>query len=280
VPLKAEILGRAGPRQLATGGRPLRYWPLACLVTLSGPSPSTAAGAPLGGALEPKELLDRFLAGSNRQRQREWPQLQQLGPKLFDPLWQLLSSLERQASNGSIGLLLQWLAQDPQQLQLLESRWPGGWLPNPGPGIPAYGELQKALLLGQFEEADRLTSAFLRQLAGTAAEQRGYVYYSEVAAIPRLDLSHLDDLWWFYSGGRYGFRVQRRLLEQCGGRWEELWGRLGWKAAGIWTRYPRSFNWSLEAPEGHLPLVNQLRGVRLLDALLKHPAIDRPTADR
>ena len=26
----------------------------------------------------------------------------------------------------------------------------------------------------------------------------------------------------------------------------------------------------MEAPEGHMPLVNQLRGVRLMDALLQH----------
>ena len=43
----------------------------------------------------------------------------------------------------------------------------------------------------------------------------------------------------------------------------------------MWTRYPGSFTWSLEAPEGHLPLVNQLRGVRLMDALLSHPALQR-----
>ena len=33
--------------------------------------------------------------------------------------------------------------------------------------------------------------------------------------------------------------------------------------------------WSLEAPEGHMPLVNQLRGVRLMDALLNHPALQQ-----
>jgi hypothetical protein len=29
----------------------------------------------------------------------------------------------------------------------------------------------------------------------------------------------------------------------------------------------------MDAPEGHMPLVNQLRGVRLMDALLNHPAL-------
>jgi hypothetical protein len=50
---------------------------------------------------------------------------------------------------------------------------------------------------------------------------------------------------------------------------------LGWKDGGLWTRYPGSFQWSIDAPEGHMPLVNQLRGVRLMDALLRHPALQQ-----
>ena len=49
--------------------------------------------------------------------------------------------------------------------------------------------------------------------------------------------------------------------------------RIGWKSDGVWTRYPGAFNWSIEAPEGHMPLINQLRGVRLMDSLLNHPAL-------
>ena len=67
--------------------------------------------------------------------------------------------------------------------------------------------------------------------------------------------------------------VQLRLLRSCGDRWDLLWPKLGWKLSGTWTRYPGSFTWSLAAPEGHLPLVNQLRGVRLMDALLSHPGL-------
>ena len=67
--------------------------------------------------------------------------------------------------------------------------------------------------------------------------------------------------------------MQGRLLRLCDNRWEALWPRLGWKRDGLWTRYPAAFTWSLEAPEGHMPLVNQLRGVRLMDALLQHPAV-------
>jgi hypothetical protein len=88
-----------------------------------------------------------------------------------------------------------------------------------------------------------------------------------------VDLESLDRLWLCYSRGRFGFSVQGRLLRACDGRWESLWRRLGWKQEGVWTRYPSAFTWSLEAPDGHMPLINQLRGVRLMDALLRHPAI-------
>ena len=61
------------------------------------------------------------------------------------------------------------------------------------------------------------------------------------------------------------------LLDSLGGSYEKLWPRIGWKTDGVWTRYPKAFTWSLDAPEGHMPLVNQLRGVRLMDAYLNHP---------
>ena len=105
--------------------------------------------------------------------------------------------------------------------------------------------------------------------------EQGEPRRTEVARFPDADLESLDRLWLVYSRGRYGFSVQGRLLAACGGQWERLWPRLGWKREGLWTRYPAAFTWSQEAPEGHLPLVNQLRGVRLMDALLQHPALAR-----
>lgn len=138
--------------------------------------------------------------------------------------------------------------------------------------------LQDALATQAFEEADRITSTLLRQLAGSEAERRGYVYYSEVPAMSGIDLQSLDRLWVVYSQGRFGFSIQARLLKACQGRWEQLWPKLGWKKGGVWTRYPGSFQWTLDAPEGHMPLINQLRGVRLMDALLSHPALRERSA--
>ena len=136
-----------------------------------------------------------------------------------------------------------------------------------------YEELQLRLLEQNFEDADRLTSSYLRKLAGKLAENRGYVFYSEVNNMSGIDLQTIDRLWTIYSNGRFGFSIQAKLLKSVGKKYELLWPKIGWKKDGYWTRYPSSFSWSLEAPEGHMPLINQLRGVRLMDSILRHPAI-------
>ncbi|MBU6354361.1 MAG: GUN4 domain-containing protein, partial [Cyanobacteria bacterium REEB498] len=197
-------------------------------------------------------------------------------PELRPLIPEQLDRLDATADDWAPGTLVQLLLS--QADGLVEAFWqrhPEGWLAVSSAQGLDYGPLQRALIQQQFEEADRLTSEHLRQLAGTDAVKRGYVYYSEVPPMAAADLESLDRLWVVYSQGRFGFSVQLRLLRSLAGRWDQLWPRLGWKQAGVWTRYPGSFTWSLEAPEGHLPLVNQLRGVRLMDALLSHPALQR-----
>jgi GUN4-like len=48
--------------------------------------------------------------------------------------------------------------------------------------------------------------------------------------------------------------------------------KIGWKKDGSFTRYPNEFIWSLDAPRGHLPLSNQLRGNKTMQAIFSHPA--------
>ena len=233
---------------------------------LSGSSPSTTLSA--------EQLLDRFATGSPRQRRNlirsiesRVDELAALGPALFQPF-------DPNADDWAVGWILQVLRRHAP-----EGAPTSSWLETPsGVGID-YDPLQQHLLAEEYEEADRITSALLRQLAGEQAVRRGYVYFSEVAPMSGVDLTTLDRLWLVYSQGRFGFTVQWRLLQSFDGRYDQLWPRIGWKNEGVWTRYPGAFNWSLKAPEGHMPLINQLRGVRLMDALLNHPALvaRRPT---
>jgi hypothetical protein len=233
------------------------------------------SGPPVTSTARADQLLERFLSGSQRQRRSLLGQIEQRSDELVPLIPDQLDRLDATGDDWAAGLLIQMLlaAGAAGQAEDFLARHPGGWLALSSAAGLDYAPLQQQLMQQQFEEADRLTSALLRQLAGPGAEQRGYVFFSEVATFPSVDLESLDRLWVCYSRGRFGFSVQGRLLQGCNGQWERLWPRLGWKRDGLWTRYPAAFTWSLEAPEGHMPLVNQLRGVRLMDALLQHPAV-------
>ena len=234
------------------------------------------SGPPVTAAASADQLLERFLSSSVRQRRSLLNQLLQRSQELRPLMAEQLDRLDATGDDWAAGTLIQQLLDADDGLsQAFEQRYPDGWLAvSSGQGID-YAPLQRALARQEFEEADRITSEILRQLAGPAAVKRGYVYFSEVAVFAAVDLESLDRLWVVYSQGRFGFSVQLRLLRSLAGRWDQLWPRLGWKQGGLWTRYPGSFTWSLQAPEGHLPLVNQLRGVRLMDALLQHPALQQ-----
>ncbi|QNJ03013.1 GUN4 domain-containing protein [Synechococcus sp. PROS-U-1] len=233
---------------------------------LSGSTPATK--------LSVDQLLDRFAKGTPRQRRPLIKQIAARAEELasFGP--DLLSGFDPAGDDWAAGWILQVLQQhQPQALAGLITSSDEGWLKVESAVGLNYGPLQQELLNQNFEEADRITSQCLRDLAGDAAVKRGYVYFTEVAAMPGIDLVSLDRLWTVFSQGRFGFTAQSQLLSALDGRYERLWPRIGWKCDGVWTRYPGSFTWSIEAPEGHMPLINQLRGVRLMDSVLKHPAL-------
>jgi hypothetical protein len=155
---------------------------------------------------------------------------------------------------------------------VLAQHWPQGRLEMPSAQNIDYELLQDLLIRQEFEEADRVTLAKLCELAGPTAVKRKWVYFTEVEQFPVVDLQTIDHLWRVYSEGKFGFSVQRRLWLSLGQNWDKFWPRIGWKDDNIWTRYPGGFIWDLSAPDGHLPLSNQLRGVRMMSALMTHPA--------
>ncbi|WP_287128605.1 GUN4 domain-containing protein [Candidatus Cyanaurora vandensis] len=135
-----------------------------------------------------------------------------------------------------------------------------------------HDDLRQLLMDQDFQAADRLTLAKLCQLTGPLAAKRGWLYFTEVDRIKTTDLQIMDELWQAYSGGKFGFSIQRVLWLRVGKDWEKLWPLIGWRQGNDFTRYPQGFTWDTTAPKGHLPSSNQLRGVRVLAALLTHPA--------
>lgn len=220
------------------------------------------------------ELLEQFINGSVRKRKSLTNLLEQRSSELEDLGQTLLESFDPNGDDWAAGWILQIINRhNPESLKNILPLGKSVWFSSPSDAEIDYSPLQTSLIAEEFEEADRFTSAKLRELAGNEAVSRGYVYFSEVEFIPKTDLSTIDRLWVAFSQGKFGFTSQASLLKSLGGRYDRLWPRIGWKVDGVWTRYPTSFTWSLLAPEGHMPLINQLRGVRLMDAILNHPGI-------
>ena len=221
-----------------------------------------------------EDFLESFRMASDRKRLGSLDGLEQRADELLSLGASLMSGFDPDLSDWLPGFLLQLIHKtDINFLKNTLNCDDLAWFHAPSDVGFDYSPLQRFLLNQSYEDADRFTSSKLRELAGEKAVKRGYVYFSEVESIPSIDLSTLDKLWIVYSRGKFGFTVQAKILDSLGGRYDKLWPRIGWKKDGIWTRYPKSFNWSIEAPNGHMPLVNQLRGVRLMDALLNHEGL-------
>ncbi len=218
-----------------------------------------------------EEFLGAFKVASERKRLGLLNPLEERVDELLGLGSTLMSCFNPNLCDWPAGFILQLIHRtDKDFIKNTLNCDDFSWFDSPSAVGFDYSPLQRFLLNESYEDADRFTSSKLRELAGEKAVKRGYVYFSEVESIPSIDLLTLDKLWIVYSRGKFGFTVQSKILDSLGGRYDKLWPRIGWKKDGTWTRYPKAFNWSIEAPNGHMPLVNQLRGVRLMDALLNH----------
>lgn len=62
-------------------------------------------------------------------------------------------------------------------------------------------------------------------------------------------------------------------------RWQKFFKQIDWVQGenNVYRKWPAEFEYSVSAPKGHLPLTNALRGTQLFEALLAHPAFQRPS---
>ena len=137
-----------------------------------------------------------------------------------------------------------------------------------------YTALRDLLKAGEWEEADNEHRRLMCVLAGEDAEDRGWVYFTEARAFPVKDLLTIDALWTFYSDGKFGFSVQRKIWVGQKRQWTKFFKQIDWVQGenNAYRKWPEEFIWKKEAARGHMPLTNALRGTQLLEALLEHPA--------
>jgi hypothetical protein len=221
-----------------------------------------------------RELRDRLSADSEKQQLSALSELEALGDAGSQVLMEFLGDRSADAItfvDGRAYQILHRLGID-EITTFLKTTFPDGLVPMPSDRAIDYRPLQALLVQQHFEEADRLTLQKMCELAGDTAKNRKWLYFSEVNQFPVTDLQTIDRLWHVYSEGKFGFAVQRKIWLTAGRDWDVFWPKIGWRKGTAWTRYPSEFIWDLTAPRGHLPLSNQLRGVRVIEALMNHPA--------
>jgi hypothetical protein len=220
------------------------------------------------------QLSQQLYTSSEKKQLQIIPELANAGKTGLEVLKEFLKAQQSNPPNLAMGLAYQALynAESPEIQEFVPTHFPEGIVPLHSERGIDYQPLQQALVQQDFLVADRLTLEKLCELASPAAVQRKWPYFSEVDNFPITDLQTIDTLWVIHSQGKFGFSVQRQLWLSLGKNWDKLWPKIGWKTGNNWTRYPGEFIWNLSAPVGHLPLSNQLRGVRVIASLLSHPA--------
>ncbi|TAE56782.1 MAG: GUN4 domain-containing protein [Nostocales cyanobacterium] len=227
-----------------------------------------------GTANDIDSLRQKLIAGSPKVQQQIIPQLANLGNEGLEVLQEFLLQRRGTPADWIDGNAYQVIydSDAPQAKEFLETNFPEGIVPLKSERGISYNSLQQSLIQREFQTADLLTIQKMCEMAGPQAVKRKWLYFTEVENFPIQDLQTINNLWVVHSEGKFGFSVQREMWIGLGRNWETLWPKIGWKDGNKWTRYPNEFTWDLSAPKGHLPLSNQLRGVRVMASLLSHPA--------
>nr|YP_009395909.1 hypothetical protein [Dasya naccarioides]ARW65095.1 hypothetical protein [Dasya naccarioides] len=134
-----------------------------------------------------------------------------------------------------------------------------------------YTILQELLIQKDFQKADKITQQYLCKLSNTDKKNnRNWLYFTDIELIPKEDLFTIDLLWKIYSNNKFGISIQKKVWVINNENWDRFLEKIGWTEKGMMKRYPNDFIWTMDAPTGHLPLFNQLRGNQVLYHLFKY----------
>ena len=128
-----------------------------------------------------------------------------------------------------------------------------------------YSELEKLLKAKEWRKADELTAKIMFKVAHREKER--YLNEDSIKTFPCEDLRTIDQLWVHYSGGKFGFSVQKKLWLKCGGKishynrdlvFKKFAGSVGWYYLqnGSWRTYDEFMNVTQNAqntPPASLP---------------------------
>ena len=135
-----------------------------------------------------------------------------------------------------------------------------------------YTKLRDLLAAGNWKEADQETARLMREAA--KRKSTDMLSQKDLDNFPCEDLRTINQLWIYYSDGKFGFSVQKEIYESLGGResgasnyknvFERLGEIVGWRKGENWVNYSDLFDMSENkennTKRGHLPSPPNYRG--------------------
>jgi hypothetical protein len=130
-----------------------------------------------------------------------------------------------------------------------------------------YSTLITYLANGRWKEADQETDQLMLAIAGEDAVKRKYLKLEEIRQFDCDALRMIDQLWVKFSGGKFGFSVQKQIWIEVGGKldfgedvraaeqaYDKMSDRNGWRVNNQYVSYSSIIFDTVRAPVGHLPL--------------------------
>jgi hypothetical protein len=132
-----------------------------------------------------------------------------------------------------------------------------------------YRELVNYLANGRWKEADQETLDVMLEV--TNQKEQGYFSIESIRNFPCDDLRIIDQLWVKFSGGKFGFSVQKEIWVEVGGKldfgedggatrdaYRKMSDINGWRKDSQYISYSLLI-FDTSAPKGHLPSPAALR---------------------
>ena len=166
----------------------------------------------------------QLTTGSEKVQQQVIQKLANLGDAGWDVLIEFLLRRQSDPPTWIDGKAYQALycIDSPLVRASLQTHFPNGIVPLRSEYGIDYTQLQQLLTAQDFQAADRTTIQKLCELAGPAAVQRKWLYFTEVGSLPNMDLQTINTLWLVHSEGKFGFSVQREIWLSLGKKLGEI----------------------------------------------------------
>lgn len=116
-----------------------------------------------------------------------------------------------------------------------------------------YKPLMQLLSKEKWRNADEMTWEILLQLAWRKEE--GSLSLDDINNFPVTDLRTINQLWEYYSHGRFGLNIQQRIWQEVNYEYTDFCDRVGWLDKDKNWQYYEELSFSGKAPEGNLPIL-------------------------